>query len=166
MCVSEVSGESHKAVYALIAEPQSYACFSQQQHPTPVIPSLQKETGEWSFKAPPNIRMCLMPLTHAQSKPVTCALGAVFAIGYLQSSVNRCLWASASSCRERKGYRDGSAVKSTGCSSKEPWVDSQHPRGGSQLSVFTVLLASMGLRGHVVHKHTCRQNTHKHKTKF
>jgi hypothetical protein len=33
------------------------------------------------------------------------------------------------------GWRDGSAGKSTDCSSKGPEFKSQHPHGGSQLSV-------------------------------
>jgi hypothetical protein len=37
------------------------------------------------------------------------------------------------------GWRDGSAVKSTGCSSRGPGFNSHHPRGGSQLSVTPVL---------------------------
>jgi hypothetical protein len=34
-----------------------------------------------------------------------------------------------------RGWRDGSAVKSTECSSEGPEFKSQHPYGGSQLSV-------------------------------
>jgi hypothetical protein len=37
--------------------------------------------------------------------------------------------------RINKGWRDGSAVKSTDCSSKGPEFKSQQPYGGSQLSV-------------------------------
>jgi len=33
------------------------------------------------------------------------------------------------------GWRDGSAVKSTDCSSKGPEFNSQQPQGGSQLSM-------------------------------
>jgi hypothetical protein len=36
---------------------------------------------------------------------------------------------------ERVGWRDGSAVKSTDCSSRGPEFNSQQPRGGSQPSV-------------------------------
>jgi hypothetical protein len=36
---------------------------------------------------------------------------------------------------ETKGWRDGSAVKSTNCSSRGPEFKSQHPHGGSQPSV-------------------------------
>jgi hypothetical protein len=32
-----------------------------------------------------------------------------------------------------RGWRDGSAVKNTGCSSRGPRFNSQHPHGGSQL---------------------------------
>jgi hypothetical protein len=34
-----------------------------------------------------------------------------------------------------RGWRDGSAVKSTSCSSRGPQFKSQHPDGSSQLSV-------------------------------
>jgi hypothetical protein len=34
-----------------------------------------------------------------------------------------------------KGWRDGSAVKSTDCSSRGPEFNSQHPHGGSQPSI-------------------------------
>jgi hypothetical protein len=34
-----------------------------------------------------------------------------------------------------RGWRDGSEVKSTGCSSRGPQFDSQQPYGGSQPSV-------------------------------
>jgi hypothetical protein len=37
--------------------------------------------------------------------------------------------------RERRGWRDGSAVKSTDCSSRGPEFKSQQPHGGSQPSV-------------------------------
>ena len=33
------------------------------------------------------------------------------------------------------GWRDDSAVRSTGCSSRGPGFNSQNPHGGSQLSV-------------------------------
>jgi hypothetical protein len=32
----------------------------------------------------------------------------------------------------RKGWRDGSVVKSTDCSSRDPEFDAQQPHGGSQ----------------------------------
>jgi hypothetical protein len=35
-----------------------------------------------------------------------------------------------------RGWRDGSAVKSTNCSSRGPEFNSQQPYGGSQPSVF------------------------------
>jgi hypothetical protein len=49
-------------------------------------------------------------------------------------------WARLSSLRmkleiQRRGWRDGSAVKSTDCSSKGPEFKSQQPHGGSQPSV-------------------------------
>jgi len=34
--------------------------------------------------------------------------------------------------RNKKGWRDGLAVKSSGCSSREPWFNSQYPHEGSQ----------------------------------
>jgi hypothetical protein len=36
---------------------------------------------------------------------------------------------------QKRGWRDGSAVKSTDCSSKVPEFNSQQPHGGSQPSV-------------------------------
>jgi hypothetical protein len=50
------------------------------------------------------------------------------------------------------GWRDGSAVKSTGCSSRRPGSSSQHPHGSSQLSVISV----PGYQTHS-HKHISRQ---------
>jgi hypothetical protein len=37
--------------------------------------------------------------------------------------------------KTKMGWRDGSAVKSTGCSSRSPEFNSQQPHGGSQPSV-------------------------------
>ena len=37
--------------------------------------------------------------------------------------------------RKRSGWRDGSALKSTDCSSRGPEFNSQHPHGSSHLSV-------------------------------
>ncbi|CAO2583729.1 17-beta-hydroxysteroid dehydrogenase 13 [Lemmus lemmus] len=37
-----------------------------------------------------------------------------------------------------RGWRDGSAVGSSDCSSRGPGFDSQHPHGSSQLSVTPV----------------------------
>ena len=45
-----------------------------------------------------------------------------------------------------RGRRDGSAVKSTGYSSREPGFSSQHPHGSSQLSVVPV-------PGHLIPSH-------------
>jgi hypothetical protein len=59
------------------------------------------------------------------------------------------------------GWRDGSAVKNTGCSSKGPGFNSQHPRGSSHLPVTPVpgdLMPS--------HRQTRRQNTNAHKVKI
>jgi hypothetical protein len=36
---------------------------------------------------------------------------------------------------QMKGWRDGSEIKSTGCSSRGPEFNSQHPHGGSQPSI-------------------------------
>jgi hypothetical protein len=58
-------------------------------------------------------------------------------------------------------WRDGSAVKNTGCSSRRPGFNSQHPHGTSQLSVTPVPedLAPF-------HRHAFRQNTNAHKNKY
>ena len=37
--------------------------------------------------------------------------------------------------RRSRGWRDGSAVRSTGCSSRGPEFNSQQPHGGSQSSI-------------------------------
>lgn len=58
-------------------------------------------------------------------------------------------------------WRDGSVHKSTGCSSRVSGFNSQHPCGSSELSVTSVL---GGLTPS--HRHTCAQNTNKHKTKI
>jgi hypothetical protein len=60
-----------------------------------------------------------------------------------------------------KGQRDGSAVKSTGCSSRGPQFDSQHPYGSSQLPATPVPGDLMPSR-----RYTCRQNTDVHKIKI
>jgi hypothetical protein len=39
---------------------------------------------------------------------------------------------------EDRGWRDGYAVKSTGCSSRGMWFDSQYPQDGSKQSVTQV----------------------------
>lgn len=39
-----------------------------------------------------------------------------------------------------KSWRDGSAAKSSGCSTKGPEFDPQHPHGASQLSITLVLV--------------------------
>jgi hypothetical protein len=54
-------------------------------------------------------------------------------------------------------WRDGSLVKTTGCSSRERRLSSQHPHGCSRLPVTPVpgLLTPS-------HRHTCQQNTNKH----
>ena len=38
-----------------------------------------------------------------------------------------------------RGWRDGSAVNSTDCSSRSPEFNSQQPRGGSQPSVMDLM---------------------------
>jgi hypothetical protein len=40
--------------------------------------------------------------------------------------------------KKNRGWRDGSAVKSTGCSRRRPGFDSQHPHSGSQPSATPV----------------------------
>ena len=54
------------------------------------------------------------------------------------------------------GWRDGSLVKSTGCSSTDPWFNSWHLHGDSWLPVVPVLGDSMGCRllGHWQMWHT------------
>ena len=47
------------------------------------------------------------------------------------------------------GWRDGSAAKSTGCSSRRPGFNSQHPHGSSQLSVTQVPLDSTPTYRHI-----------------
>lgn len=50
------------------------------------------------------------------------------------------------------GWRNGSVVKSTRCSSRKPRFNSQHLRGGSQLSV-TPVCSYLTLYWHVQHTH-------------
>jgi hypothetical protein len=52
------------------------------------------------------------------------------------------------------GWRDGSGVKSTGCSSRGLGFNSQHPHGSLQLFV-TPVPGDLTLS----HRQTCRQNT-------
>lgn len=60
--------------------------------------------------------------------------------------------------KQNRGWRDGSSIKSTGCSSRGPRFNSQHPDGISQLLVTVVLYSQ--------HPHTdSRQNTNAHKNK-
>jgi hypothetical protein len=56
-------------------------------------------------------------------------------IGRTQSSA--CLWAGGNGSIKKwnGGWRDGSVVKSTDCSSESPEFKSQQPHGGSQPSV-------------------------------
>jgi hypothetical protein len=51
------------------------------------------------------------------------------------------------------GLRDGSEVENTGCSSRRPGFNSQHPHGSSQPSV-TPLSGDLKPS----HRHTCSQN--------
>ena len=60
-----------------------------------------------------------------------------------------------------RGWRDGSAVKSTSCSSRRPGFNSQHLHGSSHLSIKSV---PGGLTPS--HRHTHRQNTNVHKIKI
>lgn len=62
-----------------------------------------------------------------------------------------------------RGWRDGSAIKNTGCSCRSPAFSSQHPLGGSLQFLTTIpgyLAPSSGICGHhahVMHRHTHRQ---------
>jgi hypothetical protein len=58
-------------------------------------------------------------------------------------------------------WKDGSAVKSTDCSSGGPRFNSQQPHGNLQLSVTPVPGDPMPS-----HRYTCRQNTNAHKIKI
>ena len=64
-----------------------------------------------------------------------------------------------------RDWRDDSTVKNTDCFSRGPGFNSQHPHGNPQLSVTPVPAYLTTLSGlheyciHVVHRHTCRQNT-------
>jgi hypothetical protein len=67
------------------------------------------------------------------------------------------------------GWREGSEVKSIGCSSRRPGFKSQHPRGGSQPSVTPLpgclFWPPQTLSTYMVHILTCKKATHVHKTK-
>jgi hypothetical protein len=55
-----------------------------------------------------------------------------------------------------RGYRNGPVVENTGCFSKGPRFDSQHPHDGSEPSETPVpgaLMLSSGLCGHQPHMH-------------
>lgn len=64
-----------------------------------------------------------------------------------------------------EAWRDGSAVMNTGCSSRGPGFNPQHPHDGSQPPVTPAagdLTPSSSLQGyhtHRMYRHTCRQNT-------
>ena len=63
--------------------------------------------------------------------------------------------------------RDGSAVKSTDCSSRRFRFDSQYPQKGPQLSVVQVLEAMNPLLGYymrAVYRHACGYKTLTHTT--
>jgi hypothetical protein len=54
----------------------------------------------------------------------------------------------------RRGWRDNSMVKSTGCSSRGPGVNSQDPHGSSELSITSItgdLTSSVGLHRYQAH---------------
>lgn len=53
---------------------------------------------------------------------------------------------------ENRHKTGDSVVKSTGCSSRCPGINSQHPHGNLQLSITPYT--------HVVHRYMCMQNTH------
>jgi hypothetical protein len=60
-----------------------------------------------------------------------------------------------------QGWRDGSGVKRTDCFYRRSEFNSQHPHGGSQLSV-TPIPGDLTLS----HRHTCRQNSKANKIKM
>jgi hypothetical protein len=70
------------------------------------------------------------------------------------------------------GWKDGSEVKSFGCSFRAPAFESQHPHGSLQLSVTSVPGGPVPISGlfehfsQLVHRYTCRQNIHIHKMKM
>jgi len=71
----------------------------------------------------------------------------------------KCYWGVGECCKW--GWKDGSVIKSTGCSSRGFRFNSQHPCGSSQLSVIPVpgdLTPS--------HRYACRQNTNAPKIKI
>jgi hypothetical protein len=57
-----------------------------------------------------------------------------------------------------RAQRDGSAIKSTDCSSRGHRFNSQHPHSSSQLCMTPV-----PENWTPSHRHTCRQNTNAHK---
>ena len=57
-----------------------------------------------------------------------------------------------------RGYKDGPMVKSTGCSSRGPGSNSQHPHGSSLTP--TPSDPPLTSNTHILHKLTCRQSTH------
>jgi hypothetical protein len=67
----------------------------------------------------------------ARSKPKTIYLGSPRHAGLLITGVNN-PWVEKSKSR---GWGDGAVGKGTGCSSKGPKFNSQHPHGGSQPSI-------------------------------
>ena len=91
---------------------------------------------------------------------------------------NSIMWVSQNFIKKKKSHLTGSREtnqwlrKSTGCTPKEPGFNFQHPHGGSQ-SVTPVPRDPMLFSGsqtphhhhHMLHRHTCRQNTHMHKIK-
>jgi hypothetical protein len=54
-------------------------------------------------------------------------------------SVESLVGCSVGAYKKRRDWRDGSAVKSTDCSSRGPEFNSQQPHGGSQPSVMVVI---------------------------
>jgi len=67
----------------------------------------------------------------------------------------------AGSLRAVQDWKDGSLAKSTGCSSRGPGSNSQHPHGNQHLSVTPVprLLTSS-------HRHTYGQDTNEHEINY
>jgi hypothetical protein len=65
---------------------------------------------------------------------------------FLQLSEAKVIWETGTSVEKTPvGWRDGSAVKSTDCSSRGPEFNFQQPHGGSQPSVMGSVMPSSGV---------------------
>jgi hypothetical protein len=62
-----------------------------------------------------------------------CATTPSFSVGYIKNpAINKDANRPQKNEKKVQGWRDGSVVKSTDCSSKGPEFNSQQPHGGSQ----------------------------------